>query len=206
MSGILPLQVLPDDEIADLNAALSRCDEFNDWFRDSVVCDEGGLPLLCYHGTDREFEHFDPSVSRGGMHFGTLLQANNRLFGVDLDNPARRSGARVIPVYLRIGNPKRMKEQDAWGECQLNGIRDRGFDGVTYLNRREGLPFERFKELRENGWMTGFGWPRIQKLSDARFLDLVPEACDSHIVFDTDQILTAEKAWAMVGLTTAFTR
>lgn len=200
MTADLPLQILPEDEIRDLNDALFRCDEFVDWFGDSIVRDRDGLPLLCYHGTDRHFKELDPLYSRGGLHFGTLLQANNRLFGTDLGNPQKRPGARVIPVYLRICNPKRMKDQDAWGEGQLNAIRDKGFDGVTYLNRREGLPFERFKELRDNGWMTGFGWPRIQNLSDDRFLDLVPEARDSHIVFDADQIMTADRAWAMIGM------
>lgn len=198
MTDRYPLSVRAEDEIAEMNAALDGCDEFNDWFRDSVVRDDQGLPLLCYHGTDREFDEFDPFHGRGSLHFGTLLQANNRLFGSDLDNPPRRTGARLIPVYLRISNPKRMKEQDAWGEYELQAIRDRGFDGVTYLNRREGLPFDRFKELRDGGWMTGFGWPKIQKLSDNRFLDLVPEAMDSHIVFEADQIMHADKAWALV--------
>jgi hypothetical protein len=194
-----PLQSIPEDELFEFCAELMNSGEFTDWFGDSVVRDGQGRPMLCYHGTVHDFDVLDPAMCGGGIHFGSLMQANNRLFGSDLDNPPRRSGARLIPAFIRAARPKRMKEQDSWSESQLVSAADRGFDSIVYLNRREGLPFSRFCELRDNGWMTGFGWPKIQKLSDTAFLELVPEAQDSYIVFEADQILPLERAMEMAG-------
>lgn len=195
----LPLTAIPDDELDDLNSDLLQCAEFNEWFADSIIRDQRGLPLLCYHGTDRDFDSLDPEMAGGGIHFGTLLQANNRLFGLDLENHRPRTGARLIPAYIRSATPKRMREQDSWGDGHLNSAMRAGHDAIIYLNRREGIPFHRFEELRNGGWTSGFGWPKIQKLSDLRFLDLVPEAEDSVIVFDKSQIMPATQAWEMIG-------
>ena len=168
-----------------------------DWFGDSAVRDRDGVPLLLYHGTRHAFDRFDPQQCGNGIHFGTLLQANNRLYGLDLDNARPQAGARIIPVYLKAAKLKRVKEQDSWSESQLLRLRDQGWDGVVYLNRREGIPLPRFQAMKRDGWIDGFGWPKIQRLSDERFRDLVPEAEDSVIVFDETQIMSAEQAWAL---------
>lgn len=86
---------------------------FKRWFGDSKVVDAEGAPLVLYHGTDQDFTEFRHGDV--GFHFGPPEAANNRL-----DNEKRSDGLlmlepRVMPVYLSIKNPLRLKDAGDWG-------------------------------------------------------------------------------------------
>jgi len=95
---------------------------FKRWFGDSKVVDAEGKPLVVYHGTQTEvdFESFKRSPGDIGIHFGDAGQANDRVsytnkFGSDYTNP------RLIPVYLSIKNPLRLRDAGSWNADNLKG-------------------------------------------------------------------------------------
>ena len=76
------------------------------WAEGTKVADENGEPKIVYHGTNVDFEKFDPRLSRDiGSHFGTKAQAET-------------FGKKVIPVYLSIKNPLRVDDNFS----TLNGL------------------------------------------------------------------------------------
>lgn len=117
--------------------------EFRAWFGDSKVVDEQGQPLVVYHGTGaQEFSEFYPN-----QHFGQASQANKLIeFTVEAETnlasrgePSQRPhNYRVIPVYLSIQNPLRVKDMGSdWKFTILDAMRD-GYDGLVYENMVEG--------------------------------------------------------------------
>lgn len=65
------------------------------FFRNSKIRAKNGSLMVCYHGTDKEFDEFDVSYSwdNFGFHFGTLTAAQER------------NGKIIKKVYLNIKNP-----------------------------------------------------------------------------------------------------
>ena len=76
------------------------------WVGESKVVDEQGRPLVVYHGTNADFNEFDPeaqgSSGQGSGEPGFFFEASP-------DNAARYTrqgdGANVMPVYLALKNP-----------------------------------------------------------------------------------------------------
>ena len=63
------------------------------------MVDEGGQPLVVYHGTDAEFDTFDPSrAQRGLLGPGFYFTTSREM--------AEQFGDRVVEAYLRIDNPR----------------------------------------------------------------------------------------------------
>lgn len=71
------------------------------WFGNSKVVDTNGLPMIVYHGTANDFSTFKNLYRDFGIHFGNREAANEF---------AKHSGARVIPVYLKITKPFTMPD------------------------------------------------------------------------------------------------
>lgn len=175
--------------------------EFKTWFGDSKVVDEKGAPLVVYHGTNRApngIAVFDTrQTDETGTHFGTADQANMFAEG----------GGAVYPVYLKIRNPLRLrdlggflvdtvgpqldelgipepKEPNLLGGDYLRArIKEAGYDGVVYLNRREGghNPFG----------PDGVSGDELDAMTDDEVRETFPEASDSYIAFDPTQIKSA---------------
>jgi len=83
---------------------------FEEFIKDSKVVDEKGEPKVVYHGTAaKDFKEFDtdPDISEFGSHFGTVDQANDV------------AHSRVIPVYLNIKNPLRIKDAASFNNAQI---------------------------------------------------------------------------------------
>jgi hypothetical protein len=76
--------------------------EFKAWFDGSSIV-ENGSPKIVYHGTYSDFQTFEHQTRRPeiGFHFGTQDQANHF---------AKHPGGRVLPFYLNIKNPLRMRD------------------------------------------------------------------------------------------------
>jgi hypothetical protein len=88
---------------------------FKFWFGDSKVVSPEGKPLVCYHGTFSDFEHFAHTKDLGqggagngfnrlGFWFDTDPRTPNWLAGYD-ENSGPSRGSNVLPVYLKITNP-----------------------------------------------------------------------------------------------------
>lgn len=66
-----------------------------------------GFDIDAYHGTNADFDEFDPERSGGiGMHFGTVAQANTVSRSILTGQHA--DGANIIPVKLRMKTPLRV--------------------------------------------------------------------------------------------------
>jgi hypothetical protein len=85
---------------------------FREWFKDSKVVDERGLPLVVWHSNAMwntaddavaaRFNAFDFSKQIDlGMHFGTL-------------SAARTVGGLCRPFYLSLQNPLRVPDMESW--------------------------------------------------------------------------------------------
>ena len=101
---------------------------FWQWFGDSKVVDAEGRPMVVYHGAQRGNGNF--TIFRQNSHFGTKEQAKNR---------AR--GGKLIPVYLKITNPKTTYDMfntpRAW-DAAVDYAKSQGYDGLFYNNQVEG--------------------------------------------------------------------
>ena len=170
-----------------------------------------------FHGTEQPFaEKLDPGAGLddlGGTHLGTAEQANRFATtdpSISLKHP-EDPGPRVFPLFVKIENPLRLEDHAAWDwaevgpQLQAQGlvanwqalkrqhdgdlqaaIKSLGFDGVVYLNRHESS-----LEKGEIGQRVLASGRLRPSFSDQEFKALVPEAEDSYIVFDTDQLIPA---------------
>ncbi len=101
----------------------TKTPEFKRWFGDSKVVDENGSPLVVYHGTDSTpFEVFDRSKGGSGPSKFGFWFANQESF-------AELFGGNMIPVYLKVENPKRIT-LEKW-----NSIRDSHAKDGEWFNR-----------------------------------------------------------------------
>lgn len=97
---------------------------FRRWFRNSVVVNEDGSPMVVYHGTRsaEPFTQFDLSKTRElGFHFGTRSQARDFTEGFVPDYPgAKLFAPRIYPVYLSIQKPFCMPDVFAGSTIMFN--------------------------------------------------------------------------------------
>ena len=179
--------------------------EFKTWFGDSKAVDEDGKPKVMYHGTTSNFTAFAPGRgAQLGSHFGTPEQANAIVKGFEeygykpqvmpvylsIKNPLRLtdygdfSPSEVAPQLKDMGiiNDELFddavngvgKEQDLDRKIK-NAIKKKGYDGVVYLNRREG------SEADDSD----------NDLSDEDFKAKYPDAQESWIAFSPTQVKSA---------------
>lgn len=98
-----------------------RTEAFQNWFAGSQAVDPTGQPLVLYHGTskDQDFKHF--RMPKNGVWFTTdpkdasdyAMENDSQTHQWDHDSRsfvAKHTASRVIPVYLKIINPKRYGE------------------------------------------------------------------------------------------------
>ena len=112
---------------------------FESWFAGSKIVDAQGHPLKCIHGTTHDFDKFKESSD--GIWFSTvedttgaeeaLLNSGEDLVeGIDPDETSFPKGGRMVPVYLKVKNPKVMD----WGYPDCLKLQEEGYDGVIYYN------------------------------------------------------------------------
>ena len=155
------------------------------WFGDSKVVDAAGAPLLVFHGTKKTFESFDKRMATSGFHFGSEVQAKMRVTG---------AGQVLMPAHLAITRPRRSKDTGGKWAAKMRSARSAGHNGIVYLNRYEGIPLEAFERAAQTLVATRGGLPTISRLdylTDAEFKKLIPEATDSYIAFEPEQIRSA---------------
>lgn len=98
--GVDPVQMA--EEIRAAGGDVTQMPTFRNWFGDSKVRDESGAPLVVYHGTDQDFDTFDPERSSPGAAFGKGVYLTEDPANTDWK---RGDGSNVMPVYAAINNP-----------------------------------------------------------------------------------------------------
>jgi len=98
---------------------------FKRWFGDSKVVDERGAPLVVYHGTPARFQKFHAPA------YFAASQEEAREFGDEKFDGT----ARVMPVYLKIENPKIVKLFEdfvEWTDWDIDRLKSQGHDGAIF--------------------------------------------------------------------------
>ena len=173
-----------------------------------------GSPKVFYHGTRAlyqqslrdydstpDFQEFDTKSSEMGSHFGPQEQGN------DFTGSEPEQRGHMYPVHLNIKNPIRLEDHGSFSprramgqlhkeiveksfkhlenfepqEALQNALKEHGHDGIVYLNRREGL----------NDYGKRPNPEDLSYLGDDAFKKIYPEAQDSYIAFDPEQIKSA---------------
>jgi hypothetical protein len=120
---------------------------FRRWFGDSKVVDEGGKPLVVYHGTGSDVEAF-ANEKRGSAT--NTEEAGHAFFftddaktaGVYSEIAPQQAGANVMPVYLKLENPMIVDARNPGAFDSTKGMRASkieeaiaaGHDGVIFRN------------------------------------------------------------------------
>jgi hypothetical protein len=181
--------------------------------------DENGEPMKVFHNTNREFSEFNTKSSELGTHFGTANQAANLQANQDnplakrrtmaahisLRNPLRLtdqggfSVERVAQQLYDMGmiNDKKydkhmegdFRSEEAAIKDLQNVIKKAGYDGIVYLNRREGLSQHPDPETNQKNLMWHFAMG--SRATDDEFKQKFPEAEDSYIIFEPNQAKNA---------------
>lgn len=112
--------------------------QFKNWFGDSKVTDEGGKPLVMYHGTNKDFDVFNQNESKmwkGKPLHGYFFSSDPSLAGTY----GRGVGQNIKPVYLSIKNPATPKQYYEFGPKKLMEM---GYDGVLQPSKRIAVVFD----------------------------------------------------------------
>lgn len=184
----------------------TETEAFKKWFSDSKVIDESGKPKIVYHGTNQSFNIFN--VSDVGIHAGTMDQANSR-------KGEKNSGEfRVMPLYMRINNPLRLKDSPSWKDpafyIQKTGIAQhlsaplvkritgfydelKGIDLKTVQGQEQALDLAMAINRRVTKELKAQGYDGIvyKNTHDGTSLENKMREDDAWIVFDPEQIKSA---------------
>ena len=154
------------DQLLNPKSAKQQAKEnFNKWIKGSQIVDEAGEPLVVYHGTDADFDAFDPTKSRANMD----IQGS---FFSPWELDASGYGANVQPYYLNIKNPanggeayaalNKFKGQNEAGKKAKELLESKGYDGVI-SHGEEYIAFNpnQIKSVKNSG-----GWSKSPSLTD----------------------------------------
>ena len=181
---------------------------FNEKFKDTTVVDEKNKPRVMYHGRNKDFESFDTTNAKTktqelGTHIGTAEQANEfatREGGnvvptyLDVKNPLRLDdyggfGPSEVLDQLRMRGDF---DEDLLDEIDdiaspakqnkaiINLLKSNGYDGIVYLNKREGL------NLKGTDKEVSTKIDELQNYDDETLIKKYG-AKDSYIIFDPTQ-------------------
>jgi hypothetical protein len=181
---------------------------FKSKFKDTTVVDEKNKPRVMYHGRNKDFESFDTGnvktdTQEIGTHIGTADQANEfatREGGnvvptyLDVKNPLRLNdygGFHSGEVLEQLRSTGKFDEnlldeiEDIPSIVERNKavvdlIKGSGYDGIVYLNKREGLNLKGTEKQKSE---------KIDELQDYDDETLMKKygAKDSYIIFDPAQ-------------------
>lgn len=115
---------------------------FAEWFRGSHAHDEQGKPLTLYHGTNADFEEFEPNKPTV-FDYGKGNGAGSEAIWFSKDpayasayTDARIPGSNVRPVHIQMRHPFHapetftLKDQEA----MVSRAKAEGYDGVVFPN------------------------------------------------------------------------
>lgn len=137
-------------------AAQTDTARFKIWFGKSKVTNSDGSPMVVYHGTNQDFDSFNPATV--GDNFGAdsrgFFFTNDRKMASDYaENDTigmnKREGANVIPAYVSLQKP--LVIDDAFLKAQ--GMQKIGIDEdvVTFWDSYQSLIYDWMDEAKSDG-------------------------------------------------------
>jgi hypothetical protein len=180
---------------------------FKTWFEGSEVVNPDGSPKRVFHSTNADFDEFQ--IQGLGAHFGTSAAANDRadMLREFSENVVHRDPGTfsVMPVYLSLKNPLRMRDQAE----VMEEIEDGEGDPVLYARNWEAAESVALT-LLEDGVITmdefdsgddtsaQHSLENIRKILQSKGYDgivyrnaIEDAGNDSYIVFSPEQIKSA---------------
>lgn len=142
-------------KMADATEVMDQIDpEVKQWFDDSKVIDEKGLPLTVYHSTDADVSgEFQFSPDKIGEKSGHTGDYGRGFYFSEDQNYSKKFGKNTIAANVSLKNPLVIQQglntgdkdyQDFINEKRANGpdaaaklLQDRGYDGVI-VNKPKG--------------------------------------------------------------------
>jgi hypothetical protein len=125
---------------------VTEAPKFKTWFKGSQIVDDHGRPMIMFHGTTKAFDKFEAEMKKRapasglGFYFTSDpdLASKFTQHRWTKENGKLRPGANIMPVYLRITNPKYL---DPWEWMQhvssdervtslRQQLQSQGYDGV----------------------------------------------------------------------------
>lgn len=95
---------------------MTNTQEFQEWFKESILVDNNGKPLAMYHGTRKEFAQFDlnersSNTGSGNTNLGFYFLSDSQLAAefVEMTSSIDEGDALVVKAYLSMSNPIYLK-------------------------------------------------------------------------------------------------
>lgn len=128
-----------------------KADNFAKWFEGSQIVDEAGKPLVVYHGTNADFDAFDPQMigkaTDNGFYGKGFYFTRNK-------GEASSYGNKVLPSYLKSKNMFDIRGVDGG---YYSGLKDNMFEKGANLLDKLGLldanqveKYNFYKEAKNN--------------------------------------------------------
>lgn len=130
----------------------TQTEAFQKWFGDSKVVDAAGKPLVVYHGTRADISNFS---GERGMYFSRdpsyAGQYSRNMADVAAGKRGPSDGGNVMPVYLRIENPKvfaatpgrkNWQASAAFSPKEIADLKAQGYDGIINEDGNELVVFD----------------------------------------------------------------
>lgn len=131
---------------------------FDQWFGGSKIVDDQGQPLQLYHGTDKDFDFFDPEKVNERFPFSFGLHTTNSpeeasIYADSVNNAAEkwnyksrfskpvREGAAVYPVNVKSENPLIIDTNFSMASMEADENRNEIIRKIVE-SRRAGTPFD----------------------------------------------------------------
>jgi hypothetical protein len=97
-------------------------DNFYTWFNGSQVVDGTGKPLICYHGSNKNIQSFNPNRSAQGVFWFTS-DKNKILSG----ESGAAGTSEIIPVFI---SASKIAGWDEYEKLGLGQIEDMGYHAI----------------------------------------------------------------------------
>lgn len=145
-------------------APATDSEAFKKWFGDSKVGDADGKPLVVYHGTTQDLTAFQSkakSLNQPGNNHGIYFSADPNYaaayayrYAEGWSGGARdHTGGNVMPVYLKIENPKVIAAKDGMtfdetyhsayvSAEEIASLKEQGYDGIINHAANEFVVFD----------------------------------------------------------------
>lgn len=109
------------DHLQDLVTSRRFKDWFGDWQDETGECsrvvDKEGGPRLVYHGTQREFDSFEPGIAK---KVSRTKAEGIGIFFADRQDVAASYGKNLIPAFLNLRKPYVNEESGTWKQMKLS--------------------------------------------------------------------------------------
>ena len=147
----------PEPTVAQSRSSPQREKNFENWFGESVVKNQDGLPKTVYHGSGSDFSVFKPSSTGEfgpGIYATDLAEEASSYAGTHPEG----TGQNVMPVHIRMEQPFVAKDPSEFWEKfggktdaeAMENAKKAGYDGVI-IER----PYTIYDEKRRQFYPTG---------------------------------------------------